>query len=126
VRRLRVDGLMHRGAVVGRMFVSAVRDAVRNNPLVGDVRGMGLLVGVEVVCNRAMKQPFPAEARMAARAAEAAVRERLLVYACSAGAGPELSGGDALLLMPPLVTSEAHLAEMASRLGGALAILADS
>jgi adenosylmethionine-8-amino-7-oxononanoate aminotransferase len=124
VRRLRDDGLMQRAADVGESFASAVRDALRSNPLVGDIRGMGLLLGIELVRDRATKELFPAGARMAGRAAEAALAEGLLVYACSAGAGPELSGGDALLLMPPLVTSQTDLARMASLLGRALARLA--
>jgi adenosylmethionine-8-amino-7-oxononanoate aminotransferase len=125
VRRLRDDGLMERAARVGGAFASAVREALRNNPIVGDVRGMGLLLGVELVRDCATKEPFPAGARMAGRAAEAALSEGLLVYACSAGAGPELSGGDALLLMPPLITSELDLTRMALLLGRALDGLAE-
>jgi adenosylmethionine-8-amino-7-oxononanoate aminotransferase len=124
VTRLRDTGLLQRASIAGETFMAALVAALSGNPLVGDLRGEGLLIGVELVRDRGSKTPFPAADRVAARAADAALTEGLLVYACSAGAGEDLSGGDALLLMPPLVTSEDDLREMAVRLGRALTRLA--
>jgi adenosylmethionine-8-amino-7-oxononanoate aminotransferase len=77
------------------------------------VRGCGLLVGVEFVADRDSKRPFPAESRVANRAAEAAMAAGVVTYPCQGGGWA--SAGDALLLMPPFVTTDEELKVMVDR-----------
>ncbi len=54
------ENLVARAQESGSYLLEALRQATANNPFVGDVRGMGLMVGVEYVANKADKTPFPA------------------------------------------------------------------
>ncbi len=74
---------------------------LRELPSVGDVRGLGLLWGVEFVADKKSKQPYPSKKNFARRVGQAAVKRGLLVYpmqGCVDG-----SEGDHLLLAPPAV-----------------------
>jgi adenosylmethionine-8-amino-7-oxononanoate aminotransferase len=73
--------------------------------VVGDVRGTGLLWGVEFVSDKASKRPFPQDENFAGRVGQAAVKRGLLLYpmqGCVDG-----YAGDHLLIAPPaVITSE--------------------
>ncbi len=76
-------------------------EALRDAKAVGDVRGIGLLWGVEFVADKATKQPFAPDLNFAGRVAQAAVKRGLLVYpmqGCVDGVA-----GDHLLIAPPAV-----------------------
>ena len=51
------EGLAERSAVVGEQLLARLRDAIGDHPRVGDMRGRGLLIGIEVVSDRDSKQP---------------------------------------------------------------------
>ncbi|MGH7912186.1 MAG: hypothetical protein ACREQM_04920, partial [Candidatus Dormibacteraceae bacterium] len=86
--------------------------------IVGDVRGRGLMRGIELVQDGETKAPFPATAQASARLGEAALRRGLCVYP----GGGHLPGpsGDQALIAPPLIVDEAELGELASRLDESL------
>jgi len=74
---------------------------LRESKAVGDVRGIGLLWGVEFVADKTTKRPFAPELNFAGRVAQAAVQRGLLVYpmqGCVDGVA-----GDHLLIAPPAV-----------------------
>jgi adenosylmethionine-8-amino-7-oxononanoate aminotransferase len=76
-------------------------ETLRDAKAVGDVRGIGLLWGVEFVADKGTKQPFAADLNFAGRVAQAAVKRGLLVYpmqGCVDGVA-----GDHLLIAPPAV-----------------------
>ncbi|WP_319453747.1 MULTISPECIES: aminotransferase class III-fold pyridoxal phosphate-dependent enzyme [unclassified Mycobacterium] len=56
------DGLQRHANEVGRYFADALRQVQRRHPLIGDVRAQGLYLGVELVRDRATKEPAGAEA----------------------------------------------------------------
>ena len=93
-------------------------EPLRQRPAVGDVRGRGLLFGVELVADKASRRPFPRSERKAEALAAAAFAAGLVTYpsgGCATG-----TDGDVVMLAPPFVVSEDELREMASLLGGAL------
>jgi len=118
---LRRDRLIERVAAAEPLFSRLLREHLGELPVVGDVRSIGLLAGVELVADRGTGQPFPAPAGIAARAARLALEEGVIVYPCSGGVDGER--GDYLLLAPPFVTSDEDLERMAERTGRALARL---
>ena len=72
---------------------------LRALPAVGDVRGIGLLWGVEFVADQKTKRPFPPDLNFAGAVGQAALRAGLLVYpmqGCVDG-----MAGDHLLIAPP-------------------------
>ncbi len=76
-------------------------ETLRDLDVVGDVRGLGLLWGVEFVCDKKTKQPFPPERNFAGQIGEGCRRRGLLVYpiqGCVDGVS-----GDHLLIAPPAV-----------------------
>ena len=83
-------------------------EGLRDVNSVGDVRGTGLLWGIEFVSDKKTKQPFPVDLNFAARVGQAAAARGLLVYpmqGCVDG-----YAGDHLLIAPPAVTSPEQIA----------------
>ena len=118
LRIMKRDRLVERVASLEREFFSYLSHELDGIPIVGNLRGMGLLAGVELVADRPSKQPFPPASAMAGRAARYALDEGVIVYACGGGVNGE--AGDYVLLMPPFVTEVDDLRRMAERLGRAL------
>lgn len=92
----------HSGTVAAR-FKQRLEN-LRNEEAVGDVRGLGLLWGVEFVADKKSKRPFPADKNFAGRVGSAAMQRGLLVYPMQ-GSVDGVSG-DHLLLAPPAVITE--------------------
>jgi len=91
-------------AALGRM------DRVRRHPHVGDVRGRGLMLGVELVADREARRPFPRAERRAEALAAACFGRGLVTY--PSGGAATGADGDVVMLAPPFVVTEPQLAEM--------------
>jgi adenosylmethionine-8-amino-7-oxononanoate aminotransferase len=91
---------------------------LRGEEVVGDVRGIGLLWGVEFVADRASKSPFPAEQNFSGRVAAAALKRGLLVYPMQ-GSVDGVSG-DHLLLAPPAVITLEEIAWSVDQLAASI------
>jgi adenosylmethionine-8-amino-7-oxononanoate aminotransferase len=85
---------------------------------VGDVRGRGLFLALELVADRTSKRPFPPERRLHARVRSEALARGLMVYAM----GGTIDGqrGDHIVLAPPYIVTEADLELIVERLAAAL------
>jgi len=97
----------------------AALSALQTHPNVGDVRGLGLLLGVEFVKNRVTREPFPKDQNIAEDIRQACLEESVLVYptqGCVDGIR-----GDHLLLAPPFTISPEESALIARALQSALA-----
>jgi len=105
LRRIRSQNLVSLAdSTVDGTTGSALRvalETLRDLEGVGDVRGLGLLWGVEFVADKKTKAPFPPEENFAGRVGQACLRRGLLVYpmqGCVDG-----TAGDHLLIAPPAV-----------------------
>jgi adenosylmethionine-8-amino-7-oxononanoate aminotransferase len=88
------------------------------HPNVGEIRGLGLLLGIEFVKDKSTREPFPEEANIAERVRQAAMRKNVLTYptqGCVDG-----SRGDHILLAPPFIISVEQCADVADALASAL------
>jgi adenosylmethionine-8-amino-7-oxononanoate aminotransferase len=90
--------------------------------MIGDVRGLGLMVGVELVRDRATKEPFPPDWKVGKRVG-AATLERGLVSYPGTGTVDGLAG-DHLLYAPPLTISTAQIDELIQILDASLSAVA--
>ena len=86
-------------------------EAIREMPLVGEVRGKGLVAGIELVADLPSKRAFEAKRAVGARAVAYAQEEGLIVR----------NLGDTIAVCPPLVITPAEIDEMFDRLDRALA-----
>jgi adenosylmethionine-8-amino-7-oxononanoate aminotransferase len=80
-------------------------EGLRDAKAVGDVRGIGLLWGVEFVADKATKRPFASEVNFASRVAQAAMKRGLLVYPMQ-GCVDGVSGDHLLIAPPAVITGE--------------------
>ena len=88
------------------------------HPHVGDIRGRGLMIGVEIVKDRGSKEPFEPERKLPASIKTAAMDEGLMVYPMG-GTIDGLSGAH-VLLAPPYTINGGHVEAIVDRLGKAL------
>jgi adenosylmethionine-8-amino-7-oxononanoate aminotransferase len=80
---------------------------LRDSKVIGDVRGIGLLWGVEFIADKSSNLPFAPEFKFAERVAQSAAKRGLLVYPVQ-GCVDGLSG-DHLLIAPPAVITEEQI-----------------
>jgi adenosylmethionine-8-amino-7-oxononanoate aminotransferase len=122
VQYLRQHHLIERCAEMGRILHARL-GALREHPLVGDVRGGGLLAGVELVANRESREPLPRSAAAAEALTAAALEEGLVVWPNIGHA--DNGNGDLVMLAPPFVITEEQIDELVSSLGRALTRVAE-
>jgi adenosylmethionine-8-amino-7-oxononanoate aminotransferase len=92
---------------------------LEKHPHVGEVRGLGLLLGIEFVKDKATREPFPKEANVAEEIRQAALKKDVLTYpsqGCVDGVR-----GDHVLLAPPFIISAEECWQIARALQFALA-----
>jgi len=107
------DGLLERVRTAGTEFQRTLRAALARYDAVGDVRGRGFLVGVELVADRATRAPFAAECALAETIGQCAFEDGLICYAT--GGNVDGIDGDTILLAPPYIASDAELEEIIAR-----------
>jgi adenosylmethionine-8-amino-7-oxononanoate aminotransferase len=102
----------------GEQLRAALHERFDAHPNVGDIRGRGLFVGVELVADRASKAPLAPARRTHARIKQAAMERGLLVYPM----GGTIDGrhGDHVLLAPPFIVGDDEVALIVDRLGDAI------
>jgi adenosylmethionine-8-amino-7-oxononanoate aminotransferase len=91
---------------------------LKEQPHVGDVRGIGLLWGVEFVADKSSKQPFDSKMNFANRVAQQAFQRGLLVYpiqGCVDG-----YAGDHVLIAPPAIITDEQVSWAVERLAEAI------
>ncbi len=100
----------------GEQLRARLQSALRDHPFVGDIRGRGLLVGVELVGDRSTKAPFDPEWRLHARVKTEAFQRGLMVYPM--GGTVDGRRGDHVLLAPPFIVSAQEIDDIVARLDG--------
>jgi hypothetical protein len=118
LRILETENLIEASAVKGERLLSMLRDRLGDHRNVGDVRGRGLLVGVELVADRATRRPFPRSARLIEAVMTHARAAGLLLYHGTGNA--DGTNGDTILLGPPFVVTDAGLEKITEILGDAV------
>ena len=109
------EDLVKRSATMGTTFIEGLRRLAAKHPCIGDVRGLGLMIGVEIVNDRASREPAP----QLTKRVQQAMRER--------GVLVSITGvhGCVLRITPPLVITDSQvgmaLETLDSALGAAMA-----
>lgn len=102
----------------GAELEAALRERLGEHPNVGDIRGRGLFLGLELVAERASKAPFDPALAVHRRLKAEAMARGLICYPM----GGTIDGerGAHVLLAPPFIIDEGHVAEIVERLAAAL------
>jgi adenosylmethionine-8-amino-7-oxononanoate aminotransferase len=117
------DGLVEKCRHDGDYLIGRLRETFGQDPFVGDIRGRGLFVALELVRDRDTKAPFPAELGLAAKIKAEAFDQGLLCYP-SAGTVDGTSG-DHIILSPPYTISWDEIDTMIGTLKTSLAAVLD-
>jgi len=101
-------GLMANAERLGKRLISGVRKLAERHDIIGDVRGRGLMVGMELVKDRASREPNPGASR---RLVDTAFQHGLLLLGC---------GKSVVRVAPPLVIDEVDIDRGLALLGECL------
>ncbi len=118
VRILEREKLIDRVARFGNILGSKLNDRLADHPNVGDIRGLGLLWGIELVQDKKTLTPFPRREKVAERLWENIFQKGVLIYKSTGLAGID---GDALLIGPSFIIEEKELDVVVDAIAQAIA-----
>ncbi len=114
------EGLFERAAVVGRTLFEKLQSLAQRHRVIGEIRGKGLLVGIEFVTNQETREPFMKESGFAARVA-AAMRQRGVIVGIGIPLANFGKDGDHIQISPPFIISERDIDTIVNTLDESLA-----
>jgi adenosylmethionine-8-amino-7-oxononanoate aminotransferase len=112
LRHVQANGLFDVVEQKGARLRASFDELAGRHPMIGDVRGLGLLLGVEFVADRETRKPFPQEAEVARRVFDGALERGVLIIPGVPGANYG-NGGDHIQLSPPFVATDGELDRIA-------------
>ncbi|MCH7822663.1 MAG: aspartate aminotransferase family protein [Proteobacteria bacterium] len=112
------DQLVERVKTQGEILLANLRDAIGGIEAVGDIRGRGYFIGVELVSDRDTKQPFDQSMQVTEKIRARTLEAGLICYPVSG----TLDGvsGDVAILAPPYNASDSELDEIVEKFAGGL------
>ncbi|MFG1206534.1 aspartate aminotransferase family protein [Xanthobacter flavus] len=110
LRIIEERGLIAHAAAIAPALQDGLRSRFADHPLVGEVRGVGLIAGVELVADKARKTKFDPPGQVAAYLHARAQEHGLILRAIE----------DTLAFCPPLIITEAEIGMILDRFGAAL------
>jgi adenosylmethionine-8-amino-7-oxononanoate aminotransferase len=117
-RVIEEDKLLPNVLARGEQLRGRLREHYAQHPHIGDVRGRGLFVGVELIKDRASKTPFDAGLKLHAAIRREAFARGLMVYPMGGTVDGKI--GDHVLLAPPFICTARDIDEIVGRLADAI------
>jgi hypothetical protein len=117
LRYLDQHDLVTRCQAMGELLHAGLA-GLKGIPLVGDIRGIGLLAGIELVADRATRAPFSRKERVAERCIALAMEAGLVLWPSTGQA--DGMAGDLLMIAPPFTISPDEITQLVDRLHGVL------
>jgi adenosylmethionine-8-amino-7-oxononanoate aminotransferase len=96
----------------GQQALAGLRLIMDRRPIIGDVRGLGMMFGFEFVKDRASKEPFEPQRRLSLVFEQEALKRGLVTYPCTGTVDGVL--GDMTLMAPPLTMTASQMDELLS------------
>ena len=117
IKYIKKHDLVNNSAKMGLIMENELKK-LENIPIVGQVRGKGLMWGIELVLNKDTKEPFPKKVKANGLVAEECMKRGLIIYP----GGGMVNGvdGDNFLVAPPLIVTEKEIIRISSILEEAL------
>lgn len=107
------EGLVQKVAANGPRLKSWLAEALVGVDAIGDIRGRGHFIALELVADRAAKTPFPAERRLFIKIRAQAMANGLICY--PVGGNVDGTRGDIVIFAPPYNCTDAELAEIVDK-----------
>jgi adenosylmethionine-8-amino-7-oxononanoate aminotransferase len=120
LRYIQRHDLIAASASKGKCLKAKLHTVLGDHPHVGDIRGQGLMLGLEFVADRASKEPFATENRLARRLADAAFERGLILYPGQGTA--DGIRGDHIMIAPPFIITEGQMDEIVAILTEAMEV----
>ena len=118
LKRLKDGRLVEASRDKGELLLKELTAALSGHPHIGEIRGRGLMIGLEFVADREDKRPFERSDRVTERVLAAAKERGLLLYPASGCA--DGTNGDAIMLGPPFVVTNEELRAIVELLSASL------
>jgi adenosylmethionine-8-amino-7-oxononanoate aminotransferase len=112
------DNLLENVKSKGKALKDALIARLGNHPNVGDIRGRGLFIGVELVEDKKTKANFASSEKINAKLKTAAMKEGLMCYAM--GGTIDGQNGDHIMFAPPFIITDAHIEEIVKKFEAAM------
>jgi adenosylmethionine-8-amino-7-oxononanoate aminotransferase len=116
---LKEHDLVENSRVMGGYLKDSCKKLAEKHDCIGDVRGRGLMIGIELVEDRKTKKPFDPALGMASRVQEDCLNNQHMIIEASSGSNRGQSG-DALVLSPAFVITKDQVDEMVARVDRSL------
>jgi len=101
------DKLVARSAAMGEYMHRQTKKKLGAHPSVGDIRGKGLIMGIELVKDKKIKEPFPPSVMAAARVNRLAMERGCMVFPTTGTV--EGVAGDVIMMAPPYIITESQI-----------------
>ena len=118
LEQIEAHDLIGNAARMGDRLADRLNGLMQRYPLIGDVRGKGLLMAFELMADRGSKAPLPASLNAHARLVDIAYDNGLIIYSRRTRGG---TSGDHFLVCPPMIVDESQLDEITDMLDRSLA-----
>jgi adenosylmethionine-8-amino-7-oxononanoate aminotransferase len=121
LRIMQEEKLVENSAKMGMLLGAKLRSAFADHPHIGDIRGRGLFYGIELVQDKATKEPFPVSRHLAWDIWKEAFKRGLIIYysqGCADG-----RNGDLIMVGPPLTINETQIDELVGLLADDVAAI---
>ncbi|MEY8097342.1 aspartate aminotransferase family protein [Falsihalocynthiibacter sp. S25ZX9] len=109
LNEIELHSLTENAAQMGDALKTRLEAMMQRYPVIGDVRGKGLLLAFELMADRATKEPLPAAFNAHSRLVDIAYDKGLIIYSRRTRGG---IAGDHFLVCPPMIVTEPQLDEI--------------
>jgi len=110
IRYLIDHNLPENACARGQQALAGLKKLMDRHPIIGDVHGLGLMFGFELVNKRTSKEPFDASKKVSALLEKSAMQRGLVIYPCTGSV--DGIAGDMVLLAPPLVITTGQMDDL--------------
>ncbi|MGO4591081.1 aminotransferase family protein [Paenarthrobacter sp. 2TAF44] len=111
--------LVERSAETGRYLLNSLRLALAESPIVGEISGLGMLTGIELVADKSTRTPFAAAKRIGARIGKA-TRDRGVLINPGFGAPSLPTDPERIGVCPSFIFTREHVDEAVAALSAAI------
>jgi adenosylmethionine-8-amino-7-oxononanoate aminotransferase len=113
-KKIKTLDLVRKVKMSGAKLFGDLKDAFGEHPYIGDIRGRGLFIGIELVSDRLTKKPFSSSLKINSQVRRMAMEYGLICY--PGGGTVDGLNGDHILIAPPYIIEEKDFVEIINKL----------